>query len=284
VTGVAENEGEFLRVLDGDGAWIVFDPSDETHVFGSRSDIHIFRHTAGKHWDSDYWEEVSPKQLDDTEHHQVPIAVIAIDPTNGHKVWIGSKRLWRTCDEWREWAPRSPVFDNSAITAIEIPAADCRQVLVGTKRGGFFRSIDEGKTWSGDLSGPEIPARVITRIETHPRKASRIVVTVGGGEDVAHVFLSEDGGLTWNSIDSPDMPKVAYHAAVFETHEPHRLFVANDCGVWVTADLENWTDVTGGLPNVMICDLVYHHRDRTLTAATYGRGIWRAEVPLERAR
>ena len=32
------------------------------------------------------------------------------------------------------------------------------------------------------------------------------------------------------------------------------------------------------LPNVMINDLVYHDRDRTLTAATYGRGIWRAVV------
>ena len=141
---------------------------------------------------------------------------------------------------------------------------------------------------------------MISRIETHPRKPSRVVVTVGGTamvprvmprrmahsgqpitsgmENIAHVFLSEDGGLTWTAIGAPDMPHVAYHAAVFETHEPYRLFVSNDCGVWMTSDLAAWTDISMMLPNAMITDLVYHHRDRTLTAATYGRGIWRAAL------
>ena len=67
----------------------------------------------------------------------------------------------------------------------------------------------------------------------------------------------------------------AYHAAVFETHEPYRLFVANDCGLWMTGDFAVWTDVSTTLPNAMTSDLVYHHRDRSLTAATYGRGVWR---------
>lgn len=301
LTGVTATPGEFLRVLDGDGAWMVFDPKDETHVFGSKSDIHIFRHTASQHWATDFWEEVSPKELKEDEHHQVAIAVMAIDPANGHTVWLGSKRVWRTTDEGREWVPLTPSLDGTAITAIEIPAASHGQVFVGTKRGGIFRSLDDGKTWSGNLAGPEIPMRVITRIETHPRKASRVVVTIGGTgivprairrataygaagpltsgpENIAHVFLSEDGGLTWKAIDTPEMPKVAYHAAVFETHEPYRLFVANDCGVWMTADFATWTDVSMTLPNVMINDLVYHDRDRTLTAATYGRGIWRVNI------
>jgi photosystem II stability/assembly factor-like uncharacterized protein len=302
VAGVTAKPGEFLHVLDGDGAWMVFDPEDETHVFGSKSDIHIFRHTAEKHWESDFWEEVSPKGLKQDEHHQVPIAVLAIDPGNGHKLWAGSKRLWCTTDDGREWETRSPVLDNTAVTAIEIPQASPGTVLVGTKRGGIFRSTDDGATWSGDLSGPEIPMRVITRIETHPRKPSRIVVTVAGTgmvqrflprgrsneyggapitsgtENISHVFLSEDGGSTWKAIDTPEMPQVSYHAAAFETHEPYRLFVANDCGVWMTEDFEKWKDISSALPNVMVTDLVYHHRDRTLTAATYGRGIWRAPV------
>lgn len=303
LTGVPEagKEHEFLRVLDGDGAWMVFDPDDEAHVFGSKSDIHIFRHHASEKWKSDFWEDVSPKDLKQAEHREVAIAVLAIDPTNGHKVWLGSRRLWMTKDDGREWKAIRTEFDGTAITAIEIPAAEPGHVLVGTRRGGIFRSLDGGETWSGDLSGPEIPGRAITRIETHPRKASRVVVTIGGtgarprkiarpttygtapmtsgAEIFPHIFLSEDGGLTWRPIDGPDMPQVAYHAAVFETHEPHRLFVSNDCGVWMTTDLTSWTDLSSTLPNVIISDLVYHHRDRTLTAATYGRGIWRVAVP-----
>ena len=109
-----------------------------------------------------------------------------------------------------------------------------------------------------------------------PRVRTRGAVSLtSGAEFIAHVFLSEDCGVTWRPIDNAEMPDVAYHAAVFETHEPYRLFVANDCGVWMTEDFEAWTDISTTLPNAMISDLVYHHRDRSLTAATYGRGIWR---------
>jgi photosystem II stability/assembly factor-like uncharacterized protein len=297
VTGVAGKKGDFLHVLGGDGAWMVFDPEDENHVVGSGSDIHIFRHTAAQHWSTEFWEEISPKDMEQDEHHQNAIAVVAMDPAHARTLWVGSRRLWRTTRDGRDWQAVSLEFDGSAITAIEIPPVAPGQVWAGTKRGGIFRSLDGGETWSGDLSGPEIPARVITRIESHPRKASRLMVTIGGTgvvpravprarargamsmtsgtENFAHVFLSEDGGVSWRPIDSPEMPNVAYHAAVFETHEPYRLFVANDCGVWMTEDFAAWTDVSTTLPNAMISDLVYHHRDRSLTAATYGRGIWR---------
>jgi photosystem II stability/assembly factor-like uncharacterized protein len=297
VAGVCDRHGDFLHVLDGDGAWMVFDPEDENHVVGSRSDIHIFRHTAAQHWTQEHWEEISPKGMKEDEHHQNAIAVLAMDPAHPRTLWVGSRRLWRTTKDGREWQPVSPELDGSAITAIEIPPVAPSQVWAGTRIGGIFRSLDGGATWSGDLSGPEIPARMITRIESHPRKASRLVVTVGGTgvipqmvprsrahaavpltsgtENLAHVFLSEDGGFCWRPIDTPEMPNVAYHAAVFETHEPYRLFVANDIGVWMTEDFKAWTDISTTLPNAIISDLVYHHRDRSLTAATYGRGIWR---------
>ncbi len=297
VTGVKDQKGDFLHVLGGDGAWMVFDPEDENHVVGSGSDIHIFRHTAAQHWSAEHWEEISPKGMKEDEHHQNAIAVLAMDPGHARTLWVGSRRLWRTTKDGRDWQAVSPEFDGSAITAIEIPPVAPGHVWAGTRRGGIFRSLDGGETWSGDLSGPEIPARVITRIESHPRKASRLVVTIGGTgivsraiprarvsgavpltsgtENIAHVFLTEDDGLSWRPIDTPEMPNVAYHAAVFETHEPYRLFAANDCGVWMTEDFAAWSDISTTLPNAMISDLVYHHRDRSLTAATYGRGIWR---------
>ena len=65
-------------------------------------------------------------------------------------------------------------------------------------------------------------------------------------------FCPEDGGLVWRAIDTPDMPDVAYHAAVFETHEPYRLFVANDGGVWMTEDFASWIDISTTLPNAIV--------------------------------
>jgi len=301
LSGLGHQPGEWTRVLFGDGAWTAFHPREATHVYGSTSAIRIHRHTAGEHWAPETWLDKTPKDLTPAEHAQVAIAVMVIDHEHPSTLWFGSRRLWRTTDDAQTWQPASPVFDGSAITAIEIPPAAPDQVWVGTMSGGIFRSLDRGANWSGDLSGPEVPARYISRIETHPRSAARLVVTVAGTgvvsrmvpihtersaygvaaakeDSLKHVFYSEDAGITWRPIESGDMPDVAYHAAVFETHEPHRLFVANDCGVWMTSDLEKWTDVSAGLPNSIVNDLVYHHKDRALIAATYGRGAWRAVV------
>ena len=39
-----------------------------------------------------------------------------------------------------------------------------------------------------------------------------------------------------------------------------------------------WMVLTGNLPHIVVSDLVYHHDDQLLFAATYGRGIWRMSV------
>jgi photosystem II stability/assembly factor-like uncharacterized protein len=296
LTGANGKPGDWTRILAGDGAWSVFDPKDAGHVFASTSNARISRHR-GRNWGPKSWidKTPSPHLLSDEEHNQVSIAVMALDPQRSRTVWFGSRRMWRSADDGDTWQPLSEVLDGSPITAIEIPSAAPEQVWVGTLAGGIYRSLDRGKSWSEDISGPGIPGRFISRIESHPKTARKLVATVAGTGIVTrlggasgqigrahlfgHVFYTEDAGQTWRAIDSPEMPDVPFNAAVFETHEPHRLFVACDCGVWITEDMAHWTDASDRLPAAMVSDLVYHHKDRALIAATYGRGIWKADVP-----
>jgi hypothetical protein len=39
-----------------------------------------------------------------------------------------------------------------------------------------------------------------------------------------------------------------------------------------------WMNLTKKLPNAMVVDLVYHEKEGTLHAATYGRSIWRLKL------
>src|SRR5262249_33664547 len=73
-------DGSYLRVLGGDGTSIVFDPHREGHAFASRSDIHIARHTAAKHWSEEFWHAASPHGMTDAEHRQNALAIISPDP------------------------------------------------------------------------------------------------------------------------------------------------------------------------------------------------------------
>ena len=216
---------------------------------------------------------------------------MAIQPSteSGAKtLWAGTNRLFSTDNNGRSWKVVSGSFDGTPVSAIEIARSRPRLMFVGTTGGGIFRSRDGGLTWSQDLSGIDIPARAITSIATHPAVPSTVVVTVASTGDFSsgvelqtgkqlpysHVFRSQDAGDTWKDIDAGKLPNVVFYAAAYQTHPPYRLFVSGDVGVWAEFK-PGWLNINGNLPNVVVSDLVYHHKDRTLTAATYGRGVWR---------
>ena len=175
-------------------------------------------------------------------------------------------------------------------------------MLIGTTHGGIFRSVDGGKTWTENIAGPEMPARLISRIDILFLKETgerRVIATIAGsgvgkyliergpnGElldrGYSHVFLSHDAGDHWIDLDRTQLPDLAYHSCAIENNPPYRLFVGGDFGVFMLASLESdnpeWINITGNLPHAVVSDLVYHQADRTLTAATYGRAIWRLKI------
>ncbi|MBS1858873.1 MAG: hypothetical protein JST11_26110 [Acidobacteria bacterium] len=268
-TGDATNPGGFVPILGGDGISLIFDPHRAGHAWAVRSDVHLSRHTAPLHWTREFWRDISPRAMEPAEHKQNPFSPVAVDPRHSDTLWTASQRLWRTDNGGHHWEPKSPVLDRSQVTAIHV-AGDT--VFAGTAAGGIFRGLDRGEHWSGDLSGPEIPAVTVAGIDTHPLDPDRVVIAAGG------LFCSTDGAITWREIDCGGMPEVSCHAVLYERKPPHRLFIATDCGVWMTHNLVEFTDLTGDLPNVLVSHLVYHEATHTLWAATYGRGIWRLRL------
>ena len=75
-----------------------------------------------------------------------------------------------------------------------------------------------------------------------------------------------------------------HHAIAIPNEKPRTVFVASDAGVFVSTNAGgSWNDLTRNLPNVQIVDLVYHDRDQTLLAASYGRGLWRIKFKVSDA-
>ena len=308
ILGLESDPRMAIQPLRGDGGWIVFDGANHENVFASFQNVNILHHKPRKGWSTENWDEVIPAGMSNEERSQRAIAVMAIEPgtwKGKKKVWVGTNRLWRTVDEGETWEHASPIFDGSVISAIEVASFNSRIIFVGTTRGALHRSRDGGQTWSEDIGGIDMPRRLISRIETHPRKPSTVAVctastglhgailkhSIGSTTTVfenvqspqpfqkvfSNIFLSEDTGDTWKDIDEGRLPNVVFYALAFETRPPFRLFAAGDAGVFVLED-KDWVPISGNMPNVVVSDLVYHHKDQILTAATYGRGIWQLDV------
>jgi len=262
---------DHFEVLGGDGGWMVYDPANENRLFASMYNFFIARFDP-----VNGWVDVSPPASD--EEKNIWMCFITLDPNQSSTVFTGSLRVWRSKNNANSWSAVSPVLDDSFISAIEVAPANSNVVFAGTTKGGIFRSVDGGNTWSGNIAGPSVPDRIITRIETHPGDARRLTVTVGGSGG-PHVFHSTDQGVTWSDIDGGRLPDVPHHAAVIPSDNPGVLYVSNDAGVYRTADNgANWENINGDLPNTMVVDLVHHVSEGALYAATYGRGIWKLSL------
>jgi photosystem II stability/assembly factor-like uncharacterized protein len=266
------HDDDFFEILGGDGGWMIYDAADAGHMYASYYNMGIYRLRGGR------WTDVSPR-APAKEKSSVWMVYITMDPGNSNVVFTGTQRVWRTKDDGRTWVPVSPVLDGGAISAIEVAEADSKKIYVGTENGGFFRSLDGGETWSPDLSGATLPGHIISRIDSTKRLgADSIFVTVGNFGH-SHVFRSSDGGATWADVDGGKLPDVPHNAVLIRPDQPSVIYVGNDAGVFVSEDSGGtWMNMSGNLPNAMIVDLVFQRKDATLSAATYGRSLWRIKV------
>jgi photosystem II stability/assembly factor-like uncharacterized protein len=262
----------FREISGGDGGWLIIDPTRNDHLYTTAQYMYVWRYRT-----SDGWRVVSPP-ADKAETQRVWMAFLEIHPQDRNTVFLGGLRVWRTKNDANSWKAVSPILDGSPITAIDIAPADPKHIYVGTENGGLFRSQNGGDSWSSNLSSSVLPGYMITRIFSSPVD-HRTVYLVTGNFGASHVFKSLDGGSTWNDLDRGRLPDVPHHAIAIPASSPDRVYVCNDAGVFVSMDGGgDWQNVTRNLPNVQIVDLVYHEIDKTLTAATYGRSIWRLKV------
>jgi photosystem II stability/assembly factor-like uncharacterized protein len=259
----------YFEWTGGDGGWIVIDPTDVNHIFSTAQEMIMWRHRS-----SDGLKRVDPPE----DQFKMWMVVVSMDSKNRRTVFTGSARVWRTKNDGDTWQPVSDVLDGSDITALEVARGDSSRIYVGTENGGFYRSTDGGNTWSDNLASTVLPGRTITRLESRADDADVLYATVANFDN-RHVFRSDDGGLNWVDIDRGELPDVPFHSIAVPARHPARVYVCSDVGVFVSDDQGNtWSNLTGNLPNVMVVDVAYHETDRTLTAATYGRSVWRLQV------
>ena len=261
---------DYSELLGGDGGWIVYDPSDATHVFASYYNMNLFRFHGRR------WKDVSPPATED-ERNAVWMAFLDMSPADSKTLFLGSRRVWRTKDDGDTWQPVSAVLDGSTISAIEVCEADARRIYVATENGGFFRSLDGGATWSANLAG-SLPGHTITRISASPIDGLRVFVSVANFGH-PHVFRSDDGGSSWRDADRGQLPNVPHNALLVRPDAPNIVYACSDAGVYVSGDAGvSWANLTRNLPRVMVIDLVFHRAKKWLLAATYGRSCYRLAV------
>jgi len=288
---------DWVTVGGGDGMYNCADPADSRWLFNNRE--------FGTMWRFDQKTGVQTLITPRRGKDQEPLRFnwtppIMLSPHNGAIVYTGAQVLFRSLDRgdhWEEISPDLTTNDKSRqggagnitfctiTTAAESPLKP-GLIWVGTDDGKVQVTKDHGANWTdctAKIAAAGGPAELwVSRVFASPHDAgTAFVAKTGFRQDISKAYLFEtmDFGASWTSIGS-DLPEKPINVIIQDPKNAGLLFAGTEHGLYISLTAgRNWQPVKK-IPWAKVTDLVIHPRENDLVVATYGRGLYVAEITL----
>lgn len=156
----------------------------------------------------------------------------------------------------------SKIFGGDGMETI-ISHADDNEVFVTTQNGPFYRSVDGGNSFSGNLMPEDGPW--VTSYTQDPEDAN--VLYCGTNS----VFRSDNNGGSWFEL-SPNLTTMSSSAIrnVKVHYSNTEIVLANtNLRLWRTTDLANWQNISGSAPTNNMSDFAIDPYDPNKIWITY---------------
>jgi autotransporter-associated beta strand protein len=165
-------------------------------------------------------------------------------------------------------------YDPDTVYAVGLDAFGVQHVLV-TKNHGL--------TWVDRTpAGPTIGNIISIAVDPSNENTAYVVTNAWGGN---RILETKNGGQTWVNVTGTGataLPALPSWAVVVDGRTG-TVYVGNDNGVWVATGggngaMTSWQRFGAGLPYVQVTSLVLTPALNTLTAGTYGRGVYQLSL------
>ena len=216
-----------------------------------------------------------------------------ISPHNHLTLYHAGNYVFKSMDRGDSWRLISPDLSlsadpgkrSTAAGAIAESPLEPGVLYVGTDRGAFWVTSDDGRNWIEHSTG--LANGYIRSICPSRFSRTRVYAAVTGiNEDDlgCHLYATDDQGLHWTSIAAGLPDEVAY-VILEDPANMNILYAGLLRGVYVSVDRgRSWALLGPGLPAAAVSDLVIQEREMDLVASTYGRGIYVTNIrPIREA-
>ena len=197
-----------------------------------------------------------------------PYAMGATD----NDLYVGKSTIYKSSNAGTSFTAMG-AFGTGVVNAFAVSASNAN-VIYASKGSALYKTTN-ANTFSA-ISG--LPNLYITSIAISSNEENKVWVTFSGYTAGSKVYFSSNGGTSWTNI-SGSLPNIPSNTIVFHNTGSDALYVGTDAGVYYKDNsLADWIPYMNGLPNVVVDELEIHAATNTITAATYGRGTWRAPL------
>lgn len=176
-------------------------------------------------------------------------------------------------------------FSGASVRHVAVSPLTSDRVYFGLNNGSVVR-VDNANTGTA-LTGTIIRtgSGSVSCIAIDAANEDHMLVTYSsfGVTSVYESLNATQASPSWTAVEGnlPDMP---VRWAMFDPRNSDWALIATDLGVWSTDNINgastDWAPTNTSLANVRIDMLQYRSSDRTIAAATHGRGLFTAVVPI----
>jgi hypothetical protein len=265
-----------VEVTGGDGAYVDIDQDQPQYQFGAYIYNQYRRSTnGGANWSSVNFSSSAGEFINPFDYDDAANIMYCCYSAGTYLRWdnpqTGSTTTTITL----------PTFAGTSFAeAITVSPYTANRVYFGTDNGKIIKVDNANAATPADVN--ITPAGLIgfvngIAVGTSDQNLIATIASTG----VNNVWITTDGGTTWTACDG-NLPDLPVYSAVLHPDNNNKAYIATEAGVFYTDQLNGaatlWIPETT-FPTVKTEMLRYRASDRTLAAATHGRGLWTANIP-----
>jgi len=269
-----------LEVTGGDGAFVHIDHNEPQYQFASYVYNNYRRSTDnGASWSS-VTADNNGRFINPTDYDDAQNTLYGCYGQNNFMRWANANST-----NTLTVVPMT-LLGSGTVSAVKVSPFTANTVYFGGGASGVNPTLVKATNANGTPIFTDI---LTTAVKINSANLSSIqfgsnentIILSFSNYGVNNVWYTVNGGASWTSIDGnlPDMP---VRWAMFLPGSDAKAIIATETGVWQCADITAaspvW-DPEPGFPNVRTDMLDYRDADRTLVAATHGRGLFSAILP-----
>ncbi len=201
------------------------------------------------------------------------------DPSNTNTLYVGMKTMYKSTNQGTSWSSLTSPPNTSADVREFAIAPSNNQVIYVLKTTGIYKTSNAGSTWTTVTNGVPVGQSSPQYICIDPQDPDNAWVVLSGYNAGQKVYTTTDGGASWTNI-SGNLPNIPANCCVYQPGSNDRIYVGMDVGIYYWDNgASTWTLYNAGLPNTPVSELeITPANPNMLYAATYGRGVWAADL------
>jgi photosystem II stability/assembly factor-like uncharacterized protein len=191
------------------------------------------------------------------------------DPVAENVIYIGYESVFRSDNNGQSWTAISQAFP-AKLDHLKIAPSN-PDIMFAAHGSGLYKTVTGSGNWQRitGFNGN------VNSIAIHPRDPNKVAIATTSAEKV---YLSEDGGQSWQSLRS-NLPNFAALALCWQNDAFDGLYLGMNYGIYfIDNTRDEWVPFDNNLPNVIINELEINEEEERIYAGTYGRGLWSSPI------